>query len=818
MGAANHRTLLQTSAGDGKLGVVGYFDAGNVLSVDSIVRLLVLLLAASAAAHAAAPDCVGSVSVANFEISVRQSAGGPALPLRKVNLLASGYEVIYRPLHPEKLDDDAEVAIVAVSSGSNSELTVLEPKDGRKEASWKLPARTSVLSVVFGPKGLDYKKIKSLVKKDQQMISQLADYAEKTAQTEILIEALLAGGGSQNFDAALQGISAQSGASLAKLDKKQPADQQLALLMRTLNPALSGYDPLAPEPRRMQQSVGVAAAVAGLFFGNSVGLAAGGVAMLDNFRTLLFPNTEFRSAFAQSASANGLALCAKREASKARTRWAYLWAVRVPDSEAPAIKLADDIHLPLGVKAAVPAEASDWRFLARIREWRLQKGDQQIPISVQPDPEKKMLQVDLTALPADAGDYKLSGKWDWQTVEAAGTLHLHQIPDLRKAVLAPASEDRLVEGLGPAGVVLSGPDFRFVEKVAFRPVENRDAPPVEVPFDLAGGQLKTSINTATLKRGLYLLAITQAGGTTQEIPFQVLPPHPVIEGLPLRANLGEQAQPLRLRGSGLDRIEKIESQSADIDFKSPGQLLVTLHEDVKKGDRIDLMASVKNVHEPIVFPGALQVAGPRPRIGATRASLPEGIGIALLRSELPAGLFTSFSVEVQHADEQPSFRLGCRESTRSLAAIDLKPGEQTSSARLRAAGLGNLFLSFDPGSVGQPGCTVVATVETASAGVSDPHELGRVVRLPVIDSFELTDEKLREGVFAGWIKGQDLETIEKTGWDPHNGVPVEQLPSAVQGQKQVLKIAMPWPAPAPKSPLYVWLRGETEGRLTAAKY
>jgi len=169
--------LLQTSAKDVKLGVADYFNAVSVLSVDSIVRLLVLLLAAGIAAHAAAPDCVGSVSVANFEISVREGADGPALPLRKVNLLASGYEVIYRPLHPERLDDDAEVALVAVSSGSNSELTVLEPKDGRKQASWSLPARTSVLAVVFGPKGLDYKKIKSLVKKDQQMISQLADYA-----------------------------------------------------------------------------------------------------------------------------------------------------------------------------------------------------------------------------------------------------------------------------------------------------------------------------------------------------------------------------------------------------------------------------------------------------------------------------------------------------------------------------------------------------------------------------------------------------------------------------------------------------------------
>ena len=40
-----------------------------------------------------------------------------------------------------------------------------------------------------------------------------------------------------------------------------------------------------------------------------------------------------------------------------------------------------------------------------------------------------------------------------------------------------------------------------------------------------------------------------------------------------------------------------------------------------------------------------------------------------------------------------------------------------------------------------------------------------------------------------------------------------ELPAG-EGAKQALRIAMPWPSPTPKAPLFVWLRGETEGRAT----
>ena len=45
------------------------------------------------------------------------------------------------------------------------------------------------------------------------------------------------------------------------------------------------------------------------------------------------------------AGSENVALCAARETQKPRTRLAYLWAVKVPNIEAPKLELARDAHL-----------------------------------------------------------------------------------------------------------------------------------------------------------------------------------------------------------------------------------------------------------------------------------------------------------------------------------------------------------------------------------------------------------------------------------------------------------------------------------------
>ena len=70
-----------------------------------------------------------------------------------------------------------------------------------------------------------------------------------------------------------------------------------------------------------------------------MGLAAGGAALFFNLRALIFPDSDFRSAFTQPFETTGLALCAKIEPEKPRTRVAYLWMMTVPSAAAPAVSL-----------------------------------------------------------------------------------------------------------------------------------------------------------------------------------------------------------------------------------------------------------------------------------------------------------------------------------------------------------------------------------------------------------------------------------------------------------------------------------------------
>jgi hypothetical protein len=64
--------------------------------------------------------------------------------------------------------------------------------------------------------------------------------------------------------------------------------------------------------------------------------------------------------------------------------------------------------------------------------------------------------------------------------------------------------------------------------------------------------------------------------------------------------------------------------------------------------------------------------------------------------------------------------------------------------------------------------------------------------------------------------GRDLEMIDRAGWDPEHGIQVSELPAPVpgDGQKQELRIVLPDSPPSPDAPLYIWLRGETQGRAS----
>ncbi|HVX66548.1 MAG TPA: hypothetical protein VHA11_08100 [Bryobacteraceae bacterium] len=771
--------------------------------------------------------CPASTALGTFQLTVQPASKGEPRPARLVNVLEKGQKLIYSPVDlPAESNKKAKISLVLVPSDKNAKLAVMDPEPANAKATWTTPYRVSAIGLVLGPQGLDHKKVETLVTKDRELMSQLADYAEQSAQVETLVNTLAQaeqGPGSHNLDAALTGFAARYGTAMPKLDRTASTDQQAAVLVQTLNPALGAYDPLAPDSStRMQQSMGLAASVASLFFGSNVGLAAGGAAMVQNFRTLLFPGTDFRSALAQSAPSNGFTLCAKRENVKSRTRLAYLWAYRVPDAGPPSLAFSAPVHLPVGIKSAVPFQAKQ---VSRARDWTL-VSDQgtALPVPVTAAADGRSIELDLKGVNATPGVYHLAAKWDWDPLPVAGEVHLHALDDLKTAALTPQSRDALVEGAGLVPVKLTGPDFQFVEKLTF------DRMPVDFKLPAgprAGPQqtLDLLVDASALKAGTHHLALMQPNGTAAEVAVRVLPPNPVISNTPLRANLGEERQRLVLRGSGLGRIERIDATGAEVELGELArdgvsrEAFIKLGTEAKKGDRIPVALKVEGRESPLPVANAVEVAGPRPRIAALSVSVAEDLGVALREGELPAGPFASVSMRLENADTQPVVHVACAESERTLEAQTLRAGEKRAAARVDSAGPDTLFLSLDAGSIGRAGCTLNTTVTTEAAGTSDARTLGHVVRLPRISGFSLTDEKIGDTAYAGILTGFDLETISRAGWAPNTGLPVDAMPKPVAGERdrQTLRVALPWPPPAPHAPVYIWLRGETEGRITHAK-
>lgn len=806
----------------------------------------VLLWLVPAQGAVATPVCAGAAPIWEFSLSVQPTADQPPIAVREVHGLGAGYKLIYRPGQlPATVNKKAEVAVVLVpvnrGGEKKSEVTVLDPQSALESAEWESPVSVDVAALVFGPQGLDKSRVRRLVQKDAELISQLADYAEKTALAESLIEHLKSSsaslaGPSTSLNAAVMGLSAAPGSPTA-LDRTAPTDQQLNAMLRGLNPAIAGYDPLAmSQSAKIAQTAGVAARVAGLFFNNTVGLAVGSAALAENMRVLMFPNMDFRSTFTQSSPNGNQTLCGKRETQQARTKLAYLWAVRVPNTAAPALRIRNAAYLPQGGSGTVPAETlkeTSWTSVGTVKQWRLTpaSGSEAIPVPVTVEPKGQALKFDLAKATVAPGEYTLNGAWDWGNFAAAGPIHVVTPPDLSKAVIEPASSDRLVHGGGAVDVRLTGADFEFVDTVKLQS-EKPDVKPLELTAKLPVGQgagpqeaITINVNPGTLAVGHYKLSLSEPGGKTVEIPLRILPPSPLLTGLPARVNLGESSQTVTLKGSGLERIEELISGSAQIEMAaasddSERRATVRLGSGLHARQELDLQMKVEGMTGLQSVKLALKVAPARPKITAATMSRAQSLGIEIKPDELPADTFVTYSVRVEHLDGPAIVRIACLESTQTLAAQELRPGEKSSAARLDRSGAGGLFLSLMPGAIGQPGCELSTTVETAEAGSSDGWKLGRIARLPKVEKFTVTEEKISDAQYAGVLEGEHLESISKVGWDAEHGLAVDSLPVPMAGdsQRQTLRVPMAWPSPSPRAPLYVWLQGEDKGRLTASRY
>ncbi len=825
-----------------------------------LAAFLILISAIPRCLAGTGPACAGSLNVSRFRLLVEPAKSGPSLPVRELNILQPGEKLKYEPLHiPPAIKDKAKIAVLLIPATSmkskeqkednegkekkGEDLDVLEARPAKDPTEWEVPHRACVVGVVFGPHGLDVKKVSSMVEKNPDLIPQLTEYAEETAKVGALVEALAeyqqTPDPTRNLNAALAGFSADYNVAVPKLDPNAPPNQQAALLLAATLPSLQTFDPLTSTPSGVaQQSAGLAGAVAALFFGSPVGLVAGGAALFLNLRTLMFPDSDFRAAFTQPFETNGLALCAKKEPEKPRTRVAYLWMLRLPDTAAPPGTLTQAVYVPLGGKAnlKIPySKPADAKLLPRAHGWELVSASQHadVPVKVEAGAAEDSLELDLSKTKLAEGDYKLTALWDWEPFQVAEKVELRSLGDFTKAKVTQESADHLAQGSGLVKVQLSGTDFEFVNKVAIAKAGDKKA---ELTFTLPKGlaqgdqdSMEVEVDTSTWEAGSYRLELTQTSGAAHDVALVIHPPNPQLESLPLRSNLGETQQTVTLRGTSLERITRLTSSDAtwelaavkpDAHDLKERMATVKLLPAAHRGELVAAKVSVVDIQAPLEIPDVLQVAGPRPKIAGISQSLAQQPDVQLDKGEMPAGGAISFSLLTQNLDARPSLSLTCANEGFVKQALTLRPGDRTGTAQLDFAGEDGLFLSLDPGVVGQSGCQLAATLSTDSAGSSDPSVLGRVIRLPRIEKFALTEEKLSGTLYAGTLTGQDLQIIEKTGWDSKTGFPTQGIPTPVPGspQEQTLKVELPWPPPSPHAPIYVWLRGETTGRLSNVKY
>jgi hypothetical protein len=804
--------------------------------------VLLLLCGASTLFSEVPLGCASGLPLGDVELRVKSNPKLPTLPLRGINRLEEGQIILYSPGKLRLNPKGGEVALVLAPAPAKPgtlmtdlpKVQVLEPKPANKPAQWTVPYRTGVVALVYGPQGLSAKKVKAFFAKDDDLITQLADYAEKTAQTEALMAAINSWSSKStgDVDAALNGFASQYGIN-NQIDHTLPRDQQTLLLMRSINPSLAGVDPVAQDAsQRTAQSAALATSVAGIFFGTPVGLAASGGALAMNLRWMMFPNIEFRSSFAllTESPTDKLDLCGKRDPARPRMKVAYLWAARVPNVGPPAIAIESADHLPLGVKAPLAVKMDDaaWKVVDRARDWKLVTADGKAtyPAKLKSTADHKSLEVELTGK-APAGRYQLQSGWDWDTLHATGDVYLNPVSDFKTAHLVPESQDALIEHRGKTVVQVENADFEFVEKAAVALKDDKFGGPTTVPISLEKGKqqgpqdrLSLQIDTSGMSAGDYILTLSQQDGKSYNIPMKILPPAPKIANLPLVINAGEPQQAVELQGENLDRLAKLEARGAAFKLGpvegGARRLFIELKPDTHPGEQFDLKEYAQNTSQPAVTPGGVKVVGPRPQVLNVHIATPAKNQFTLQKNELPAGEFLSASMEVKHARTGAIVRL--TSDTPGSKDVTLRVGEQNSWGSAQVMSEHTLFLTFDAGAW-PAGSTVSAILENGGEGHSKPYVLGKVVRTPQVDAFELTDEK-SDANYIGKLTGTDLDVIAKVGWSPDAGIPVTALPAPLGGdrRKQSLTIVLPWPPPSPRAPLWVWFRGDDQARETKIRY
>ena len=126
-----------------------------------------------------------------------------------------------------------------------------------------------------------------------------------------------------------------------------------------------------------------------------------------------------------------------------------------------------------------------------------------------------------------------------------------------------------------------------------------------------------------------------------EAPFTVLPPDPKISNLPVRVNLGENGQAIRLEGTGLERIESVSTAAGVLTGAAAGHgwsgEIRLKAGAIAKGATFSLALKVSGLESALTVADAIEVVGPRPKIASVRTSIAGNLGIEVRPDELPMG-------------------------------------------------------------------------------------------------------------------------------------------------------------------------------------
>ena len=812
-----------------------------------------LLLNAAAGAQQPAP-CPGGRVITGFQLFVGAANGRGQAPLAVINHLNAGDTLRYVPGDlPPAWRRSAKIAVIAVpeANDASAQLSVFSAP-ARQAAVWRMPAAVGALAFLFGPNGLNPGKTRSLLTQHPELVAHFTAYAAEASRVEALV-ALLARyeaspPGTLDLDAMLKQYSNQFGVTMPKANPALPPDQEAEVMLAAVAPPTAQEGPPAHAALRAG-GTSTATALATLYFAPVMGIANDALPLFRALHQTMFPGTEFQGAFAQPGVPGDEEshLCGADTAAPPGKHTVYIWMSDLPGGETPSVRLAKgtaavvaaDSQASLQVTCATVGELRD---LDRSRRWKLVAANGKatpVPVTVAAGPLRDTLTLDLRHVALPLGDYRLAALWDWTPVTVQGKVAVRRMARLANARLAPGAADQLIAAQGTVPVTLEGADFEFVDKVE---LVRAGAPARPLPFTLAGGavgaarpRLVATVAAAKLAPGAYTLRLEQAGGETRDIPVTVLPPNPVLA--PLRANVQAGAQPLVLHGRHLERIARITAAGARFtlapvaDVPASGlserPLTITLGPKAQPGETLAAAVYVKGLSAPLTVADAVSVLGPRPAIRGVSQSVAAGGTVQLLAGELPADATVNFAFHVDHAPAQPQMELRCRRPDDQLpdvmGPVKLRPGESDGAEELDAGGDGLFYLAAVPGKIGAPGCQLQLKVADAATGASRPVTLGRIVELPAIQSFTLSNRSPAPGEFAGRLTGDNLQLIAATGWNAVHGVPVRAIPMRVAGAApgralaQTLAIALPWPPPEPHARLYIWLHGEQQGRKTAVR-